>query len=232
MKVKILHYTPIKVMIQAARTATGIFVEGNERDPANKRLINRIINLEHDSVLEHVVYSIKIEGISRALLQQWSRHRHVSQTVESTRYSLKRKLKELQYAEMNPQEQVEELFVIPDGAGFDDIYWREVYLGWLTILEDITDTEKNDVAKYFIPECLKTSLVATVNARELDHIITLRSQPNALPEFQKLVKVLEGALLGLPCEWHRYIWTKLAERRRCENVNKGQSEESLSSVWQ
>ena len=46
----------------------------------------------------------------------------------------------------------------------------------------------NDELKYFLPEFWPTNLVLTANIRELRHIVTLRTTPAALQEFQDLAR--------------------------------------------
>ena len=62
--------------------------------PKDLALINRVGNeFRHASILEHISFNFFIDGISRACLQEWSRHRHMSQSVESTRYTMAKELK-------------------------------------------------------------------------------------------------------------------------------------------
>ncbi|WP_051590891.1 FAD-dependent thymidylate synthase [Bacillus sp. UNC438CL73TsuS30] len=56
--------------------------EGTEAD----RLIRHIINSGHTSTMEHLNYTFAIEGVSRSLLAQLTRHRHFSYSVQSQRY--------------------------------------------------------------------------------------------------------------------------------------------------
>ena len=62
--------------------------------PKDLALIDRVGNqFHHASILEHISFNFFIDGISRACLQEWSRHRHMSQSVESTRYTMAKELK-------------------------------------------------------------------------------------------------------------------------------------------
>ena len=62
--------------------------------PKDLALLDRVGNqFHHGSILEHVSFNFFIDGISRACLQEWSRHRHMSQSVESTRYTMAKELK-------------------------------------------------------------------------------------------------------------------------------------------
>lgn len=55
---------------------------GTEAD----RLIRHIMNSGHTSTMEHINFTFAIEGVSRSLLAQLTRHRHFSYSVQSQRY--------------------------------------------------------------------------------------------------------------------------------------------------
>jgi thymidylate synthase (FAD) len=55
---------------------------GTEAD----RLFRHIVRSGHASTLEHITYTFAIEGVSRALLAQLTRHRQFSFSVQSQRY--------------------------------------------------------------------------------------------------------------------------------------------------
>lgn len=50
------------------------------------RLIRHIVNSGHTSTLEHIHFVFSVEGVSRSLLAQLTRHRHLSYSVQSQRY--------------------------------------------------------------------------------------------------------------------------------------------------
>lgn len=56
--------------------------EGTEAD----RLFRHIVRSGHKSTLEHLTYTFVIEGVSRSLLAQLTRHRQFSFSVQSQRY--------------------------------------------------------------------------------------------------------------------------------------------------
>ena len=57
-------------------------------------LIDRVVNqYHHASIAEHITFNFFIDGISRACLQEVSRHRHTSLSVKSSRYVLAKELK-------------------------------------------------------------------------------------------------------------------------------------------
>ena len=54
-------------------------------------VLTRRIKENHGSILEHINLTYSIEGLSRACLQELARHRLISLSVESTRYTLTKK---------------------------------------------------------------------------------------------------------------------------------------------
>ena len=70
----------------------------NDKEFVPSDVLKRRINENHGSVLEHINLTYSIEGLSRACLQELSRHRLISLSVESTRYTLKKKLQNIENA--------------------------------------------------------------------------------------------------------------------------------------
>ncbi len=150
---------------------------------AHKIFVMKAIELGHESILEHINLSFEIRDLSRACLQELARHRHISLSVESTRHTLKRKIKDGIFDVALPDcasKEFEKVIEECLKAGFD----------YVVTNPDIS----NDVLKYAMPECLTTNLVMTLNVRELRHIVKLRSAPAALDEFQDLARSLVFAI--------------------------------------
>ena len=59
----------------------------SEKAKEAKRLFNHIVKSGHTSTLEHLNFTFAIEGVSRSLLAQLTRHRHMSFSVQSQRYT-------------------------------------------------------------------------------------------------------------------------------------------------
>lgn len=57
-----------------------------EKGQEGKRLMNHIVKSGHTSTLESCHFSFAVEGVSRALLAQLTRHRQLSFSVQSQRY--------------------------------------------------------------------------------------------------------------------------------------------------
>jgi len=152
---------------------------------------------KHKSVLEHSLLVFDIE-CSRALLQELARHRHISLTVKSTRYTLKELKNEKSfYLESDCHCQTTK---IGKRAGKYLVYTGIDRIDYNSILAlehtrySIAVGISNDITKYALPESFKTKLQLSVNLRELLHILKLRINKDALWEFRQLSKEIIDVL--------------------------------------
>ena len=192
--------------IRAALTCKGKGHKADEVIP--KVYLGSIIEQGHDSVLEHITVTYEVCGISRALLQELARHRHISLSVESTRHTLAGR-----FASDDPElmDDLGEAIsqnaclglpgIMGEDGKFKDKETNECFISLAGALDDLLGairdvakaaTCKNDkqtvseVLKYYLPECMPVNLFLTLNLRELRHILKLRTSPYALKEFQAL----------------------------------------------
>ena len=193
-----MNHTPLDVCAHAIRTCWQSFDKSDEGGDKDKALIDRVGNkYKHASTLEHLVYTFYIKGISRALLQELSRHRIASPSVKSTRYTLKElknanPFKEDDYTKANK-------FIVLTGNNYVDT----ASIKALNNLQKILKMGiANDIAKFCLPESYKTELTWTINARSLQNFIELRSNKAALWEIQTLADKLFNSL---PNE-HKYLF--------------------------
>ena len=154
-----------------------------EKDFVPAEVLRRIIKLGHESVLEHINLTYSVKGISRALLQELSRHRHISLSVESTRHTLRKQLKKLDNIDCPlwypvPSILEESWKLTRDFTNLFFNFWHKN--------SELSDDE----LKYFLPEFWPTNLILTSNIRELRHILNLRTAPQALKEFRDLAHEL------------------------------------------
>lgn len=134
-----------------------------------KTFLERAIKLEHFTVLEHIVLSFEISDISRDLLQQIARHRLVSICAESTRYCVRKqscKAFVLEHFKENTNEFLFAMHFVEFAQAHPEM--------------------QNDELKRFLPGFWPTNLAITLNARELRHILKLRTAPAAWKEFREL----------------------------------------------
>ena len=169
----------IEEMERAAALAALTCHANTNREFVAAEVLDRIIKAGHESILEHINLTYSIKGISRALLQEVARHRHISLSVESTRHTLKKYL---------------------EGEGGLMRLYALIPAKYHTALQDFLYTAKgssdmpNDELKYYLPEFWPTNLVLTSNVRELRHIMNLRTAPAALKEFRELARAMYEAV--------------------------------------
>ncbi|HNQ20013.1 MAG TPA: FAD-dependent thymidylate synthase [Bacteroidales bacterium] len=204
MKVKLLHYTPLEVA-DIAICKCYANTPHSEEEKRLKRIRTVANQNKHASVIEHLVYSFDIDGVSRALLQEDARHRIGSMTVKSTRYTLQELKNEKPFKEDNNgcilstyKDRIQESY---DRASKYLVYTGENIVDWFAIdaLENLRrliacEDVPNDKAKYCLPEAYKTSYVRTFNARSLQNFLSLRTDRKALWEIQLLAKAMFDVL--------------------------------------
>ena len=111
MKVKVIAHTPEpeKVISMAAKicnSSVGVDeIEQNLSDESVEKFLNMLINIGHESPLEHVSFTFAVEGISRSCSHQIVRHRIASFSQQSQRYV---KLNQFEYIVPPEIEQIEE----------------------------------------------------------------------------------------------------------------------------
>lgn len=146
-----------------------------DSDPKNPLgLVKHLYRNGHHSVFEHVYFTFKIEGISRACSHQLVRHRHCSFTQRSQRYCS------------------EDGFgvVIPSTIAKVDV--KGGYMGLVdTIAENYEELQyigiPNEDARYVLPNACETSLYLSCNLRELIHMSNERLCMKAQWEIRELV---------------------------------------------
>ncbi|MDR1474720.1 MAG: FAD-dependent thymidylate synthase [Endomicrobium sp.] len=169
MNVKLLKFTKDaeKMCTVAARlcysASTIDYIDENLTPDKVKDLLGKVISSGHHSVLEHASFTFGVEGVSRALLAQLTRHRIASFSVQSQRYV---KFK----ADVD--------FVFPATIKNDEKL-LEKYNNFLKISESLYKEFLDagipaEDARYILPNAAATQVIITMNARELRHFFSLR----------------------------------------------------------
>lgn len=171
MQVTLMQATPnpIETIAQIA----SICYDSDPKNPLG--LVKHLYRNGHHSVFEHIYFTFKIEGISRACSHQLVRHRHCSFTQRSQRYCS------------------EDGFgvVVPDSiAQVDEIG------GFIDFIEDVTNNYNELVAlgvpkedaRMVLPNACETSLYLSCDLRELIHICNERLCTKAQWEIRQLVE--------------------------------------------
>lgn len=200
MIITLLHYTPLHICSNAIRTCWQSFDKGDNGGEKDLELIDRVGNkFKHSSTLEHLYYNFHIKGISRACLQELSRHRIASLSVKSSRYTLKELKNEESFLPINEEnlKRSSKFIVLTN----DDLV-DNASINALENLRKIVPNKSNDIAKYCMPECYKTELRWSINARSLQNFLSLRTAESALWEIRMLANEIYK---NIP-EEHKFIF--------------------------
>lgn len=167
MQVTLIQSTPdpIETIAQIA----SICYDSNPKDPM--KLVKHLYKSGHHSVMEHIYFTFKIEGISRACSHQLVRHRHCSFTQRSQRYCSE-----------DGFEYVTPATIPPFAMGM----CMERIGEWYRILQD--KGVPNEDARCLLPNACATELYLSCNLRELIHIANERLCARAQWEIRELVK--------------------------------------------
>ena len=141
------------------------------------KLISRVISSGHYSTIEHVQLSFAISNISRACSHQLVRHRHMSFSQKSQRYVKEKG--QFDYLTPDTIENNPEL-----KQKFDD-FMEKISEFYLELTEAGIPAED---ARAVLPNATSTSMVASLNLRELIHLANLRLCTRAQKEIRILVK--------------------------------------------
>ena len=196
MKVRLIAYTqgvcgekPLDVVERCASVCYN-----STPSPAHK-IAKNCAKSGHMSVYEHISFTFEIEGVSRALLAQLTRHRHASYSVQSQRYC--------DMSNCN--------FIIPESL--DN---ASTWVALDRVLEEyeglIQGGCPKEDARMVLPNATATKLAFTVNARALVEIsgqrLCNRAQKEIRELFQNIKREVESvcpevaALMRPRCEQH------------------------------
>ncbi|MBQ4123279.1 FAD-dependent thymidylate synthase [bacterium] len=141
------------------------------------KLINRVVSSGHYSTIEHVQVSFAISNISRACSHQLVRHRHASFSQKSQRYVKEKG--QFEYLTPDSIEKNQEL-----KEKFDN-FMSKISEFYLELTEAGIPAED---ARAVLPNAASTSMVVSMNLRELIHLANLRLCTRAQTEIRILVK--------------------------------------------
>ena len=173
--VKLLQCTPDAEQLVAlsaklcySDSTIGGLADGIDKESAEK-FVSKIMSLGHMSPVEHASFTFGVEGVSRALLAQITRHRIASFSVQSQRYVSKS-------GDFN--------YIVPpaiEALGADAVKEFEGqmtqiaqwYGDWQQRLGGKSESSNED-ARFVLPNASETKMIVTMNARELKHFFALR----------------------------------------------------------
>ncbi|HPU02125.1 MAG: FAD-dependent thymidylate synthase [Firmicutes bacterium] len=171
-------------------------------DPEKTRsFVNKLIEMGHQSPLEHVSFTFAVEGVSRALSHQLVRHRIASYSQKSQRY-----VDETNFTWITPPS-------IEKNPVAKEIFERQIEAIRRCYAELCAAVPRED-ARYILPNACETKLVVTMNARSLLHFFRVRCCNRAQWEIRRLARLMLAEVrrvapelfrnAGPPCETDNY----------------------------
>ncbi len=204
MKVTLIEYTPEpeKVVAAAAKLCYSDSSCENIMDgltaEKTRSFVEMLAEIGHESPIEHVSFTFGIEGVSRTLLAQITRHRLASYSVQSQRYVRKNN-----FVYITPP-------AVSDDSEINDIYSKAMadsYNAYISISDKLSEkyfaqytaegmnektarskAEKKAIedARFVLPNACETKMAVTMNARSLMHFFELRCCSRAQWEIRTL----------------------------------------------
>ena len=147
-------------------------------------LIKRVIGSGHYSTIEHIQLTFAVQNVSRACTHQLVRHRHMSFSQKSQRYVKEKG--EFDYIMPKSIENSPEL-----AKKFEDFIQNTSNLYQEFIEAGILAED----ARSILPNAAASSLVASLNLRELIHLANLRLCTRAQAEIRSLVKAMTDEVI-------------------------------------
>lgn len=181
------HNKPSEIVSLEARKYFGQKATDGKGGTEADRLIRHIMKSGHTSTMEHITFTFAIEGVSRSLLAQLTRHRHFSYSVQSQRYV--------------------KLESDSKSGGFDYVVPKSAehlaaYHGIMDRLQEVYDTlRKSGVraedARMVLPNAATTNLVLTGNLRSFLEFCGKRQSKQAQWEIRELADRIKNEIVNV-----------------------------------
>ena len=189
MKVILLRHTlsPEETVALAAKlcyskaTISDLNEKISSRDQTG--FIKKLMNMGHESVLEHASFTFGIEGVSRVLLAQLTRHRIASFSVQSQRY--------VSYENGFGYIIPESIINLGENAVKKFSDQMQTIESWYTEWQNMLGNQgekSNEDARFVLPNACETRIIVTMNVRELRHFFSLRMCSRAQWEIRRMAE--------------------------------------------
>ncbi|MDR1467256.1 MAG: FAD-dependent thymidylate synthase [Oscillospiraceae bacterium] len=173
-----------------------------------KNFIDMLTKLGHESPMEHASFTFGIEGVSRALLAQITRHRIASFSVQSQRYVSQgdgfsyvvppeiERIKEAKDAFLKIMKECKKSY---DNLSLilKENHLNKLILGGANAneAENIAQKAAIEDARFVLPNACKTKMICTFNARSLMNFFERRLCNRAQWEIRKLAFLMLKSVL-------------------------------------
>ena len=175
-------------------------------------LIKKIIASGHYSTIEHIQVTFAINNISRAATHQLVRHRHMSFSQKSQRY-----VKEADFDYVVPNS-------IKNNPELCEKFEQHMNSVSKLYSEMIEAGIKKEDARSILPNATASSIVCSLNLRELIHLANLRLCTRAQLEIRMAVKKMCELII------EREPWLKEHLVPKCERLGYCDEDNSCGKV--
>lgn len=213
MQVTLLGCTPMpeKVVAAAAKlcysdTGASDLMDGLD-DGKTARFLDMLTSIGHESPIEHASFTFAIEGVSRTLLAQITRHRIASFSVQSQRYVRQDHFVYITPPEIAKDPAALKLYEDAMQASYDaynrladslsETHRAALIAAGMEEKEAARKAEKMAIedARFVLPNACETKMVLTMNARSLHNFFRMRCCMRAQWE----IRALATEMLRLCC---------------------------------
>ncbi len=174
---------PVKTVAQAAKlcySSSSIEDLGNNlTDEKAAEFVEMLSDLGHESPLEHASFTFGIEGVSRSLLAQITRHRIASYSVKSQRYVSEKMFDFVLPPEIEKDSEAKEIY-LKSMQDAQDAYDKLAAILTKRHTKELIEQGKdekaarkaaekiaNEDARFVLPNACETKMVVTMNTRSL-----------------------------------------------------------------
>ena len=206
MKVQLLTYTPNpeKIVAAAAKlcysnASIDTLLEGLTEEKS-KKFVEMLSGLGHESPIEHVSFTFAIEGVSRSLLAQITRHRLASYSVQSQRYVPLENFEYVLPPEIEKDAECAKAFekaMEEEARNYETLsallkarHKEKMLEQGMAEKEADRAAEKKAIedARFVLPNACTTKMIVTMNARSLNNFFHHRCCNRAQWEIRELAE--------------------------------------------
>lgn len=171
--------------------------------------LKMLTDIGHESPIEHVTFTFGIEGVSRSLLAQITRHRLASFSVQSQRYVEENHFEFVTPPEIADNDEASEIYKEQMNSAIEsynklaDILKKKHYENFVSAgLDEKAARQKAqkkaiEDARFVLPNACATKMIVTMNARSLMNFFSLRCCNRAQWEIHNLADEMLRLCVGV-----------------------------------
>ena len=194
--------------VYAGRSCYESWSRPNEKTREDKDYLRRtLFEQGHFSILEHASATFYLTGVSRALLAEITRHRHLSFSVLSQRFVSEEDANIVIPPAVRSAKEINEAYYDEDLGGgvigatenlkvMADLAIA-TYAGLVEELQEVEGLPRKqarEAARAVLPNMTETRIVVTGNLRAWHEVIARRTAPDADAEFQEVAGMIREQL--------------------------------------